>query len=88
MYSKPVFKGHDDERTPTDQGTLSQNGVLSSPMLKNLWWRDTCHIGTLYLGYINVSPEDRFYCNILQVGILKEVALNIDIECMTQESLA
>ena len=28
---KPVFKGHCDERTPCDQGTLSQNGVLSSP---------------------------------------------------------
>ena len=21
------------------------------PMLKNLWWRDTCHVGTLSLGY-------------------------------------
>ena len=28
---KPVFKGHSDEGTPCDQGTLSQNGVLSSP---------------------------------------------------------
>ena len=26
----PVFKGHSDERTPCDQGTLSQNDVLSS----------------------------------------------------------
>ena len=30
---KPVFKGHSDdsgtERTPCDQGTFSQNGVLS-----------------------------------------------------------
>ena len=28
---KPVFKGHCDEGTPCDQGTLSQNRVLSSP---------------------------------------------------------
>ena len=28
---KPVFKGHCDEGTPCDQGTLSQNGILSSP---------------------------------------------------------
>ena len=28
---KPVFKGHCDEGTPCDQGTLSQNSVLSSP---------------------------------------------------------
>ena len=33
---KPVFKGHSDERTTCDQGTSSYNGVLSSPMLKNL----------------------------------------------------
>ena len=29
---KPVFKGHSDERTPSDQGTFSQNRVLSSPV--------------------------------------------------------
>ena len=28
---KPVFKGHCDERTPCDQGTLSQNGIIYSP---------------------------------------------------------
>ena len=28
---KPVFKGHCDEGTTYNQGTLSQNGVLSSP---------------------------------------------------------
>ena len=28
---KPDFKGNCDETTPCDQGTLSQNGVLSSP---------------------------------------------------------
>ena len=28
---KPVFKGHCDEGTTCDQGTLSQNRVLSSP---------------------------------------------------------
>ena len=33
---KPVCKGHCDEGTPCNQGTLSQNRVLSSPMLKNL----------------------------------------------------
>ena len=24
------------------------------PMLKNLWWRDTCHVGTFSLGYRGV----------------------------------
>ena len=47
---KPVFKGHCDEGTPCDQGTLSEWCPIF-PMLKNLWWRDTCHIGTLSLGY-------------------------------------
>ena len=51
---KPVFKGHSDQGTPCDQGTLSHNRVLSAPMLKNLWWRDTCHVGTLSLGYWGV----------------------------------
>ena len=37
---KPVFKGHCDEGTPCDQGTLSQNGVLSAPC------QGTCDEGT------------------------------------------
>ena len=28
---KPVYKGHCDEGTPCNQGTLSQNRVLSLP---------------------------------------------------------
>ena len=28
-----VLKGHFDDRTPSDQGTLSQNHVLSSPYI-------------------------------------------------------
>ena len=37
---KPVFKGHCDEGTPCDQGTLSQNDVISSTCLR------TCDEGT------------------------------------------
>ena len=47
------------------QGTLRRGDTLWSrdtfskwcpifPMLKNLWWRDTCHLGTLSLGYWGV----------------------------------
>ena len=35
---KPVFKGHCDERTTCDQGTLSELCPIF-PMLRNLWWR-------------------------------------------------
>ena len=62
---KHVFKGHCDEGTPCDQGTLSQNRVLSSPMLKNLWLRDTCHVGTLSLGYWGV-PCRQVYCKTVR----------------------
>ena len=31
-------------------------------MLNNLSCRDTCHVGTLSLGYRGVSHEDRFHC--------------------------
>ena len=31
---KPVFKGHCDEGTPCDQGTLFQNRVLDLPQVK------------------------------------------------------
>ena len=48
ITAKPVFKGHGDE------GTLSQNSVLYSPILKNLHWRDICHVWTLPLGYWSV----------------------------------
>ena len=47
------------------QGTLRREDNLWSgdtfskqcpifPMLRNLWWRDTCHVGTLSLGYRGV----------------------------------
>ena len=47
------------------QGTLRRGNNLWSgdtfskrcpifPMLRNLWWRDTCHVGTLSLGYWGV----------------------------------
>ena len=55
MYIKPVFKGHSDEGTPCDQGTLSQNGVLiphvKEPVTKgHLLRRDTCSSsGSLFL---------------------------------------
>ena len=64
---KPAFKGHTDEGTPCDQGTLSQNGVLSSPC-----W-ETCDEGTPvmwahFLSDIKVSLQDRFYCNIISLA--------------------
>ena len=31
ITAKPVFKGHFDDRTPSDQGTLSVNSVMPSP---------------------------------------------------------
>ena len=30
------------------------------PMLRNLWWRDTCHVGTLSLGYWGVPWKTGF----------------------------
>ena len=40
------------------QGTLRRGDTLKQcpmfPMLRNLWWRDTSHIGTLSLGYRGV----------------------------------
>ena len=41
---KTVFRGHCDERTPSDQCPIYQ-------MLNNLQLNDTCHVGTLSLGY-------------------------------------
>ena len=52
---KPVFKGHRDEKTTCNQGTFSQNGVLSSLCQR------TCDEGTLCLGYRGIL-EDRFHC--------------------------
>ena len=51
---KPVFKGHCDEGTPCDQGTLSQKRCPIFPMLRNMWRRDTCHVGTISLRYKGV----------------------------------
>ena len=45
---QPVFKGNLDERTSSDQMMFSRIYV---PMLRNLRLRDTCHVGTLSLGY-------------------------------------
>ena len=47
------------------QGTLRQGDIFSEPcpifpMLRNLWRRDTCHVGIL-LSDAEVSLEDRFY---------------------------
>ena len=62
---KPALKGLCDGRTPSDQRTPSWNISRSSPipMLR------TCDegtpwspVGTLSMGLIEVSPEDRFYC--------------------------
>ena len=47
-YSKTCLQ----ERTPSDHRIFSQNGVLAVfTILWNLWRRDTCHAGTLSLGY-------------------------------------
>ena len=37
---KPCFKGHSDERTPSDKGMFSQSDDLSFPCL------GTCDVGT------------------------------------------
>ena len=40
-------------------------------MLKNLWWRDTCHVGTLSLGYRGVPWRQvlLYYQNMIPLWI-------------------
>ena len=57
---QPVFKGHCDERSPSDVGTLSQNTWLlhvNDYVMMGL----ICHVGTL-LNDGEKFREDRFYC--------------------------
>ena len=59
---KPVIEGHSDERTPSDQGLFSHNGLLSSPCW-GIYDEGTPVMLGHFLLDIEVSLEDRFYCN-------------------------
>ena len=81
IQKKPFLKEHCDERTSSIQKNLSSRDTVMRrhpvirgkilitlsyvSMLKNLWWRDTCHVGTLLSWDIEVSPEDRFHCRCM-----------------------
>ena len=54
---KPVLKGHSWWEDTCDQGTFSQNRVLSSHMLRYLRHRDTCHVGTLFMWFSETSDQ-------------------------------
>ena len=83
---KPVFEGQSDQGTPSDQETLPQNAVIF-PMVRHLWWRDSCHIGILS-GILRCPLKTGFTVyvyveNVLMHNmILKMILKDIKIACL------
>ena len=76
----PVFNGHCDEGY---LGTLSQNGVISSPCIKNtLSWILWCPLKTGFTVCTNTTLERLCELKQLVLGIILQVqATPSDISC-------
>ena len=56
------LQGHYGERTQMRvRGSYYYNDHSTYPLWKNMWWRDTCHVGTLRCHSVR-SSEDGFHC--------------------------
>ena len=51
---KPVFQGTLQQEDTLWAGYIFSEQYPIFPMLRNMWWRDSCHVGPLSLGYWGV----------------------------------